>query len=183
MQNEPQDSPQVTPRLPIEGEPSKCEREVAESVVMAERTNGMVKMAKPCESDVDVDRKAALGGEPAERVHIVDEGGRKIADVDRTALLGREPAERASGVNEGDEEREHESQTQQTNFYCKEDRQHNENANVNVPSASKLPLEGEWAVYASGEDRNSDVDGPSKSKETEGTAGVESKDREGGASE
>jgi len=152
MQNEPQDSPQVTPRLPIEGEPSECEQEVAESVVTAERMNGMVKTAKPRESDADVDGKAALGGEPAERAHIVDEGGRKIADVDRTALLGGEPAERARGVGEGDEmECDSESQLQQTIFYCQESCQRNENTNVDVPSSHGVLLEGEWTGCASGE--------------------------------
>jgi len=84
----------------------------ADSVVMAE-PNGTVETAKPTETD---------------------------ADVYRTALLGGEPVERASGVDEGNEERKHESQIQQTIFYCKESHQHNENTNSNVPKAHGLPL-------------------------------------------
>jgi len=156
--NRPQNSLQATPqRLPIEDEPCECEQEVAESVVTAERTKGTAQSANPPETDADVDGKAALGREPAERVHAVDEGT--------------------------ETERDSQSRLQQTNFYCKESRQHDENANANVPYAYGLPLAGEWAVYASGKDRNSDADGPSESKETEGTAGVESEGCEGVASE
>jgi len=124
-QNEPQDSLQVTPRLPIEGEPSECEREVAESVVTAERTNGKAQSANPPET---------------------------VADVNRTASLGIKPAERACGVDEGDEDRErnNESQLQQTNLNHKERHQHNANVNADIPSAHRLLLEEEWTVCASG---------------------------------
>jgi len=121
-QNEPQDSPQVTPRLPTEGKPSECEREVAESVVTAERTKGTVEKAEPRETVADVDGKAALGREPVERIHRVDEG---------------------------DEERERKSRLQQTNLHD-ESCQRNENAQEDIPSAHRLPLEGEWIVCASG---------------------------------
>jgi len=148
MQNEPQDSLPLTPRLPTEGKPDECKQEAAESVVTAGRTNGTVGMTEPHETVADIDGKAAPGRELAERVHVVDEGTETECDS--------------------------KSQLQQTNSYCEEDCQRNANANADVPSAYKLPLEGEWTVYASGEDKNSDADGPSESKETEGTAGVES---------
>jgi len=61
-QNEPQDSPQVTLRLPIEGEPSECKREVAESVMTAGRMKGKAKMANPLETIADIDRGTPLGG-------------------------------------------------------------------------------------------------------------------------
>jgi len=126
-QNEPQDSLPLTLRLPTEGKPDECKQEVAESVVTAGRTNGTVGMTEPHETDADVDGTAALGGEPAERVQ---------------------------GVGEGDEtERDGQSRLQQIEFYCKEDRQHEENANV--PNARGALLEGEWAVCASGESRES----------------------------
>jgi len=127
-QNEPQDSLPLTLRPPIDGEPRECKQEVVESVVTAERTNGKAQSANPPET---------------------------VVDVDRTASLGIKPAEGACGVDEGDEEREHESQTQQTNLYCKEELQHNEDAKNDVPSAHGLPLEGEWIVCASGETRHS----------------------------
>ena len=122
-QKPPQDSLQTTPRLPTEGEPSECKQEVTGSVVTAECTKGTVQSANLPETDADVDRKATLG---------------------------REPAETVCGVDEGDKERDNESRLQQTNFYCKEDRQHDENVNADVPSAHRLPLEGEWTVRASG---------------------------------
>ena len=75
LQTEPQNSLPLTSRLPIEGGPSGCKQEVVESVVTAEHTNSMVKMAEPTEM---------------------------VADVDRTAPLDREPAETACGVDEGD---------------------------------------------------------------------------------
>ena len=125
MQNRSQYSLPLTPRLPIEGEPSGCKQEVADSVMMAECTNGTVKLAKPNESDVDVDGKATLGSEPATV---------------------------ACGVNEGTEtEHDGESQLQQTYFYCEKDHQRNGNATENIPIAYGLPLEGEWTVYLSGE--------------------------------
>ena len=132
-QNEPQDSPQVTPRLPIEAKPSECEWEVAASVVTAERTDGMVGMAKPRETDADVDEGTTLGREPAVEAYRVDEGTKTIADVEGKAALGGELAERVHRLDEGDEmEGDSESQPQQTTFYCEESRQRNENANGNV---------------------------------------------------
>jgi len=126
-QNVPQDSLPLTPRPPIEGEPNACKQEATDGVVTAERMIGTVETAEPTETD---------------------------ADVARTALLGGEPAKKASIVDEGDEtERDGQSQLQQIEFYCKEDRQHEENANV--PNAHGAPLEGEWAVCASGESRES----------------------------
>jgi len=122
-QTEPQDSLPLTPRPPIDGEPRECKQEVVESVVTAERTKGTAQSANPPETDADVNRKATLG---------------------------REPAETVCRVNKGDKERDNESRLQQTNFYCKEDRQHDENVNADVPSAHRLPLEGEWTVRASG---------------------------------
>ena len=75
-QTEPQNSLPLTPRLPTAGKPSRCKQEVADSDVTAGRTNGMVEMAKPNESDADVDRKVTLGREPAGMVHRVNEGDR-----------------------------------------------------------------------------------------------------------
>ena len=129
MPNQPQNSLQATRRrLPIEDEPCTCEQEAVESVVMAGRMNRMVEMAKPNESDADVDGKATLGRELAGMVHRVDEGG---------------------------EEREPQAQLQQMKFYCEESCQCSRNATENIPSAHGLPLEGEWAVYLSGEMKNS----------------------------
>jgi len=186
---------QNVPQNPLPLTPGECKQEAADGVVTAERTKGMVGMAKPRKLDADVDGTAALGGEPAERVQGVDEGGRKVADVDGKAVLGGEPAERIQGVGEGDEtERDGQSRLQQTIFYCKESRQHDENANANVPSAYRLPLEGEWLVCASGEasDWNGDanasnaaierVDSPSESRVAEDTPGVESEGCKGGTS-
>ena len=124
MQTKLQNSLQMTPRLPIEDEPSECTQEAADSDVMAGRTNKM---------DADVDRMALLGGEPAERVHIVDEG-------DET-------------------EREPQMQLQQTGFYCEESRQHSGNATDNIPVAHGVPLEGEWTWCASGEASDPKLDG------------------------
>jgi len=167
---------QNVPQNPLPLTPGECKQEAADGVVTAERTKGMVGMAKPRKSDADVDGTAALGGEPAERVQ---------------------------GVGEGDEtERdEHESQPQQINFYCKESCQRNGNANGNVPSAHKLPLEGEWVVCASGKVSSSSghadesiaalsastvqpefTDGPSESRKAEDTAGVELRGCKGGTS-
>ena len=155
-QNEPQDSLPLTPRLPTEGKPDECKQEAAESVVTAGRTNGTVGMTEPHEMDADIDRTAMLGREPAKVACGVDEGTETVADVDRTASLGGELAERVCGVDEGDRDREYQSRIQQTIFYCKEDRQRDENANV--PNAHGLPLEGEWTVYASGESTNPNGD-------------------------
>jgi len=125
-QDRPQNSLQATlQRLPFEDEPSECEQEAAESLVTAGRANGTVGMIEPHET---------------------------VADIDGTALLGGEPAERVCGVDGGDKtERDGQSQLQQAELYCEESHQHNANANGNVPSAHRLPLEGEWDVCASGE--------------------------------
>jgi len=179
-QDRPQNSLQATPqRLPIEDEPCACEQEAADSAMTAEHTSGMLEtvgMAKPHKTDADVDGTAALGGEPAERVQ---------------------------GVGEGNEtERDSQSRLQQTNLYCKEGRQCDENANSNIPNAYGVPLEGEWTGYASGETRNSSghadesiaalsastvlpelTDGPSESRKAEDTAGVELRGCRGGTSE
>ena len=127
-----QNSLPLTLRLPVEGEPSGCKQEVVESVVTAGRTNGMVETAEPTEI-MDVDRMALLGGEPAERVHIVDEG-------DET-------------------EREPQMRLQQTGFYCEESCQHSGNAMDNIPVAHGVPLEGEWTWCASGEASDPKLDG------------------------
>jgi len=194
-QNVPRNSLPLTLRLPIDGKPGECKQEAANGVVTAERTKGTVGMAEPNESNADVDRTATLGRKLAKRACGVDEGAETDADVDRTAALGGEPAERVQGVGEGDEtERDGQSRLKQTNFYCKEDRQRNENANADVPSTYKLPLEGEWLVCASGEasDWNGDANAsnaaiervvsPSESRVAEDTPGVESEGCEGGTS-
>ena len=160
MQDQLQNSLPLTPRPPIEGEPSGCKQEVADSVVTAGCTNGMVGMTKPPQND---------------------------ADVNRTALLGGKPAERACGVDEGDG-MEHEPQTRlpKAELYREDKHQHNENASKNLPSAYKLPLKGEWTGYASGEARDPEGDAnasdtatehadcPCKSRETVDANGVES---------
>ncbi|KIM53216.1 hypothetical protein SCLCIDRAFT_32076 [Scleroderma citrinum Foug A] len=127
MQTEPHSSLLLTPRPPIEGEPRRCKQEVAESVVTATHTNGMVRLAKPTE----------------------------ITDIDRTTLLGGELAERVCGVNEGDGmERESKLRLQQMKLHCKEADQHNGNTMEDVPIANGLPLEGEWTAYPSSETTN-----------------------------
>ena len=81
-------------------------------------------------------------------------------DVDRMALLGGEPAERVHIVNEGDKmEREPQTQLQQTGFYCEESRQCSGNTTDNIPVAHGVPLEGEWTWCASGEASNPKLDG------------------------
>ena len=195
MQNRLQNSLPLTPRLPIEGEPSGCKQEAADSVVMAGRTNRMVRMAEPTEiADINLE-KAAPDGEPVERAHRIDEGDETDADVDRMALLGREPAEMACRVDKGDGMEHRDLRLQQTNSYCKESRQHNEITNENVPSTYGLPLEGEWTVFASGEARDPKGDAnasdaatehayhPSESRMTEDANGVELEGCREGASE
>ena len=157
LQTELQNSLPLTPRLPIEGEPSGCKQEAADSNVTAGRMNGMAEMAKPT-----------------------------IADIDRTARLGVELTSEACGVDEGDGTEHRDLWLQQTNSYCKESRQRNEIANENVPSTYELPLEGEWTVFASGEARDPKGDAnasdaatehvyhPSESRMTEDANGVES---------
>ena len=171
MLHEPQTKLQsslpLTPRPPIDGKPSACKQEVADSVTTAGRTNRTAKMAEPTE----------------------------IADVDRTPLLGGEPAERASGVDEGDGmEHGYPTRLQQTILYCKED-QRSGNTNANIPSAYGVPLEGEWTGYASSEARDLKgsasmpnvmpecVHSPSESRETEDAKGVELEGCEKGTSE
>ena len=125
--NEPQNSLRATPqRLPIEGEPCECEQEVANGVVTAGHMNGTAGMAKPI-----------------------------IADVDRTATLGKDLATVACGVDEGDKTERNRLRLQQTNLFCEKANQRNKNANRNLPSAHRLPLEGEWTVYPSGETTDS----------------------------
>ncbi|KIM68541.1 hypothetical protein SCLCIDRAFT_20448 [Scleroderma citrinum Foug A] len=166
MQNQLQNSLPLTPRPPIEGEPSGCKQEAADSIVTAGHTNGMVRMTKPPQNDVD---------------------------INRTPMLGEEPATRDCGVDEGNRT-EHESklQLQQTELLCEESCQRNENTNANIPSAYGLPLKGEWIVCSSGRLESSRwdtkesiaalstsivlpalTDCPSKSKEAEDTVGVE----------
>ncbi|KIM51939.1 hypothetical protein SCLCIDRAFT_33037 [Scleroderma citrinum Foug A] len=113
-QDQLQDSLQVTPYA--------CEQEAVDSVVTAERTNSTAKMAKP--NVVDVDGKAALGRDLAERVHIVDEGG---------------------------EEHKSPLQLPKIEFYCEESRQRSGIAKEDIPFANGLLLEGEWTVNPSGE--------------------------------
>ena len=118
-----------------------CEQEAAESIVMAERMNGMVQSANLPET---------------------------IADVDRTALLGGEPAERACGVDEGDgTECEGKSWLQEIELLCKESCQRNRNTMDDIPSARKLPLVGEWTVCASGKASNLEVKPADSSNELE----------------
>ena len=105
MQTEPHSSLPLTPRLPIEGEPSACKQEVADSIMTAGHMNGTVKTAEP--TIADINRKAMLGRDLVERVHIVDEGSK---------------------------EHKSQSQIQQTNFYCKEVIQCNGNAMGDIPS-------------------------------------------------
>ena len=76
MQTKLQDSLPLTPRLPTEGEPSECKQEEAASIVMAGHMNRLVEMAKP--NVTDVDRKALLGEELAERVCHGVNGGDKM---------------------------------------------------------------------------------------------------------
>ena len=130
MQTKLQNSLPLTPRPPIEGEPSGCKQEAAESIVTAGRTNGMVETAEPTE----------------------------IADVDGMALLGREPAERARGIGEGNEmEREAQSRLQESKLLCREKVQCSGITNRDLPSTLRLPLMGEWLVCASGETSDSNA--------------------------
>ena len=124
MQTKPHSSLPLTPRPPIEGEPNGCKQEVADSMVTAGCTKGMVETAEPTE----------------------------IADVDRTALLGGRPVERACGVDEGDRmECKPQMQLLKEESYCEEIIQRSGIVNEDVPSAQRLPLEGEWTVCMSSE--------------------------------
>ena len=113
-QDQPQDSLQATPYA--------CEQEVVDSIVMAERMNGTAEMAKP--NVVDVNGKAALGRDLAERVHIVDEGSEECKSPLRLPKI---------------------------EFYCEESRQCSGIAKEDIPFTNGLPLEGEWTVNPSGE--------------------------------
>ena len=166
MQDRLQNSLPLTPRLPIEGEPSGCKQEVAESIVMAGRTNQMAKMAKPT-----------------------------VVDVDRTAVLGEDLATVACGVDEGDGTERRDLQLQQTKFFCEETSQRNENATDDIPIAHGVPLEGEWTWCASGEASNlkgtenalnaavQHADGSCKHLRLADVDGIESEACEGGTSE
>ena len=124
LQTEPQSSLPLTPRPPIDGEPCVCKQEAVDSVVTAGCTNGTVQLAELTEiMDVDLEKAALDSRDLVERVHIVDEGG---------------------------EERKSPLRLPKIEFYCTEKDQRNANANAIVPSAYGVPLEGEWAVCASG---------------------------------
>ena len=110
-QNQPETSLLLTPRLPTDGEPSRCKQEVAESVVTAERANGTVEMVEPA---------------------------KMVVDINRTALLGRKPAETACEVNEGDGMECKDLQLPKAELYCEERHQHSGNTMGDVPSAQKL---------------------------------------------
>ena len=128
MQNRSQYSLPLTPRPPIEGEPSGCKQEVVDSIVLAGHANRMVKTAKPTE----------------------------IMDVNGMALLGREPVERARGIGEGDEmECEAQLQLQESKLLCREIDQRSRIANGDIPITNRLLLEGEWTAYPSGETTDS----------------------------
>ena len=74
----------------------------------------------------------------------------KTADVDGKALPGSELAKRANEANAADETPdERQPQPQQRQLYHKRS-QHNESVKRNIPSAHRVPLEGEWSVCASG---------------------------------
>ena len=123
-QDQPHSSLLLTPRPPIEGEPNGCKQEAADSMVMAGHMKGMVEMAEPT---------------------------KMVVDVNRTALLGREPAETACEVDKGDGMERKDLRLLKAELYCEERHQHSGNVTGDVPSAQKLPLEGEWTVlYASG---------------------------------
>ena len=180
-QTKPQSSLLLTPGPPVDGEPCECKQEVADSNMTVGHMNGTVQLAEPMEiTDVDLE-KAALGGEPVERASRVDkgsetdvdidrtamlgrdlttacgvdEGGETDTDVDRTAMVGRDPTT-ACGVDEGDKmECKPQSQPQEMKLLYGEIDQCNGNTENNIPITYGLPLEGEWAVYPSGETRNS----------------------------
>ena len=192
MRNEPQNSLRATPRrLPIEGEPCECKQEVANGVVTAGCTNGTAGTAKPIIADVNLE-KAAPDGELAERAHRIDEGDETDVDVDRTALLGREPAEMACGVDEGDGMECRDLRLQQTYFYCEESDQRSGNTNKDVPIMHRVLLEGEWTWCANGEasDPKGDADAlnaavehaycPSEPRQAEGTMEIGSEGCESG---
>ena len=97
-QNWLQSSLPLTPRLPIEGEPSRCKQEVADSNVMATHTNGM---AKPTDADIDLE-EAPLGGDLADRACRVDEGSEEREPQLRpqeTDLICKEADQRNANAN------------------------------------------------------------------------------------
>ena len=79
----------------------------------------------------------------------------KAADVNRKALPGGELVNRASRVNGMPDGRQ--PQAQQGKLHHKRS-QRNENAKRNIPSAHRVPLEGEWSVCASGRVRDLNLD-------------------------
>ena len=89
-----------------------------------------------------------------ERAQRVDEGDETVVDIDGMVVLGGELAETVCGVNKGNQEHDGKLQLQQTNQYCKEDHQCDENTKENVPEAHRLPLKGEWTVCVSGQTSN-----------------------------
>ena len=77
-------------------------------------------------------------------------GVEKATNVKGKALPGRELANRASRVNKADEMPDGcQPQPKQRQLYHKAS-QHNKNTKRNLPSAHRVPLEGEWSVCASG---------------------------------
>ena len=81
-----------------------------------------------------------------------------VADIDGKAALGRDLAERVHIVDEGGEEHESQSWLQQTNFYCEETCQHNGNLENDIPKAHGLPLKGEWTVLCASGDTGWEVE-------------------------
>ena len=83
-----------------------------------------------------------------------------IMDVDsEKAALGREPAERAHRVDEGDEtEHRCQSRLPQTNLH-EQNCEHNGNAQADIHTTYGLPLQGEWEVCASSEMNKVKTDG------------------------
>ena len=79
----------------------------------------------------------------------------KAADVNRKALPGSELVNRASRVNGMPDGRQ--PQAQQGKLHHKRS-QRNENAKRNIPSAHRVPLEGEWSVCASSRVRDLNLD-------------------------
>ena len=150
------------------GEPCECEQEVANGVVMAGCMNRMAQLAEPTEIvDVDLEKAALDGRDLAERVHIVDKGGKERKSPLRLPKI---------------------------EFYCKESDQRSRNTNKDVPITHGVLLKGEWTWYASGEasDPKGDTDvsnaavehayRPSESRETEDAMEIGSEGCKGGMS-
>ena len=89
-----------------------------------------------------------------------------VADIDGKAVLGRDLAERVHIVDEGGEEHKPPLRLQQIKFYCREIDQRSGIANGDVPITNGLPLEGEWAIYPSG-DAGQEVEPTDSSNELE----------------